>query len=300
MKSIAAVAITDAAFTLHHTLLAGVMVSALVLILGATGLITWAGRLVPDSIIKGVQLGLGLKLAAKGVQMVLYAAEDEPGVYRQWLGVRGLLVAAAAVVYVLLAVVRGARTLAGPCCGDAAPPAAAAAEATPHDLPEVQRSGRHSCSSSIDGPAKPGRARGAAPGAPAVEMGSAELAQGSPEQPLQIQAAAPASSKASSIALSNAQQVGSTGEQRSRGMHLRRLSNLLQNLPAALVLVVLGLALVAADAPEVLRALRLGPATPQIFRPRSGDWWPAFSQGALPQAPVRRTPHDCALLLLCQ
>ena len=56
MKSIAAVAITEDGITLSQTLLAGFLVSAVVLVLGVTRLIDFANRAVPQSVIRGIQV----------------------------------------------------------------------------------------------------------------------------------------------------------------------------------------------------------------------------------------------------
>jgi MFS superfamily sulfate permease-like transporter len=69
MKVIAAVAITEG-LTAGQIVAAGASVSAVVLVLGLTGLIDWLNRVVPKSVVRGLQLGLGLSLLMKGLQMV--------------------------------------------------------------------------------------------------------------------------------------------------------------------------------------------------------------------------------------
>lgn len=69
MKAIAAVALTEH-LSLPEILAAGAAVSAFVLLLGLTGLIDWVNRVVPRSVVRGVQLALGLSLLMKGLQMV--------------------------------------------------------------------------------------------------------------------------------------------------------------------------------------------------------------------------------------
>src|SRR5512142_1123989 len=70
MKAIAAVALTEG-LTVHEIVAAGITVSAVVLLLGTTGLIDAVDRLVPRSVVRGLQLALGLSLLVKGVQMVV-------------------------------------------------------------------------------------------------------------------------------------------------------------------------------------------------------------------------------------
>ena len=69
MKAIAAVALTQG-LKAPQILAAGISVSAIILVLGVTGLIDWLNRAVPKSVVRGLQLALGLSLLMKGLQMV--------------------------------------------------------------------------------------------------------------------------------------------------------------------------------------------------------------------------------------
>ena len=69
MKAIAAVALTEG-LTVGEILAAGATVGLVILILGVTGLIDTLNRLVPKSVVRGLQLALGLKLLMKGLEMV--------------------------------------------------------------------------------------------------------------------------------------------------------------------------------------------------------------------------------------
>ncbi len=69
MKAIAAVALTEG-LTVPQIVAAGATVSVIILVLGLTGLIEWLNRIVPKSVVRGIQLALGLSLLVKGVQMV--------------------------------------------------------------------------------------------------------------------------------------------------------------------------------------------------------------------------------------
>jgi MFS superfamily sulfate permease-like transporter len=69
MKAIAAVALTEG-LTVPQIVAAGATVSVLILLLGLTGLIDWLNRVVPKSVVRGLQLALGLSLLMKGMQMV--------------------------------------------------------------------------------------------------------------------------------------------------------------------------------------------------------------------------------------
>ncbi len=72
MKAIAAIAITEG-LSVNEIVAAGVTVSAVILFLGLTGLIGWLNRAIPKSVVRGVQLALGLSLLMKGLQMVASA-----------------------------------------------------------------------------------------------------------------------------------------------------------------------------------------------------------------------------------
>ena len=69
MKAIAAVALTQG-LTVQQILAAGMIVSAVILILGLTGLIDTVNRIIPRSVVRGIQLSVGLSLLIKGLQMV--------------------------------------------------------------------------------------------------------------------------------------------------------------------------------------------------------------------------------------
>lgn len=70
MKAIAAVALIQG-LSAAQIAAAGFCVSLLVLLVTLTGLLGRVQRLLPQSVIRGLQLGLGLSLMGKGVQMVV-------------------------------------------------------------------------------------------------------------------------------------------------------------------------------------------------------------------------------------
>lgn len=69
MKAIAAIALSQQ-LTVEQILAAGMIVSFVVFILGVTGLITKLSDLIPKSVIRGIQLALGLSLMVKGAGMM--------------------------------------------------------------------------------------------------------------------------------------------------------------------------------------------------------------------------------------
>jgi MFS superfamily sulfate permease-like transporter len=93
MKAIAAIAITRG-LTVPEIVVAGALVSAVILVLGLTGLIEAVDRLVPRSTVRGIQLAVGLSLLIKGVTLAITAKE--------WLALDGRLTAATAALVVLV------------------------------------------------------------------------------------------------------------------------------------------------------------------------------------------------------
>jgi MFS superfamily molybdate transporter len=69
MKAIAAAALTGG-LTVQEIHAAGATVGFVILVLGVTGLIGWLNRVVPKSVVRGLQLALGLSILMKGLQMV--------------------------------------------------------------------------------------------------------------------------------------------------------------------------------------------------------------------------------------
>ncbi len=92
MKAIAAVAIAEG-LAPGEIAAAGFLTGALVLALVLTGLVTAAERWIPRPVVRGIQLGVGLKLAAKGVTMAFAGG---------WWALDGCLLALGAAFLVLL------------------------------------------------------------------------------------------------------------------------------------------------------------------------------------------------------
>jgi hypothetical protein len=69
MKAIATVAIAEG-LTESQILTAGITTGLVVLILGVTGLVDRLNRAVPRSVVRGLQLALGLKLLSGGISMI--------------------------------------------------------------------------------------------------------------------------------------------------------------------------------------------------------------------------------------
>lgn len=93
MKAIAAVAITEG-LNESQILCAGILTGAVVLFLGVTGLINWINRSIPKSVIRGLQLAIGLKLLTHGIEMI-----SDTGVWFGWDSI-GIGVLCAVIVLV--------------------------------------------------------------------------------------------------------------------------------------------------------------------------------------------------------
>jgi len=69
MKVIATVAIAEG-LTQHQILAAGIVTGAIIFLLGITNLIQGLNRAIPFSVVRGLQLGLGMRLLMDGINMV--------------------------------------------------------------------------------------------------------------------------------------------------------------------------------------------------------------------------------------
>ena len=72
MKAVAAVLLT-AQFTPAELAASGIMIGAVLLVLGLTGWVTRLARIVPQSVLTGLQLGLGLALALVSLELMATA-----------------------------------------------------------------------------------------------------------------------------------------------------------------------------------------------------------------------------------
>ncbi len=94
MKAIAAVAIAEG-LSPGSIAAAGFSAGLILLTLGLTGLVTWAEKVIPRPVVRGIQLGVGLKLAAKGIGMIMGIG---------WLGWDSRVVAIGAGLFILCTV----------------------------------------------------------------------------------------------------------------------------------------------------------------------------------------------------
>lgn len=99
MKTITAVALGEESLSVPEVVVGGLSVSVVVLFLGATGLMETFNRLVPLSLVRGIQLAVGLKLSIKGLKMALYKDDVE---WRDWGGIDGLGLSLLVISFILI------------------------------------------------------------------------------------------------------------------------------------------------------------------------------------------------------
>ncbi|XP_023751534.1 molybdate transporter 1 [Lactuca sativa] len=108
MKSIAAVAISDPDFGIPETMAAGICTGAVLIFLGATGLMQLAYRLIPLPVVRGIQLAQGLSFAMTAVKYIRkvqdFSTSKSKG-NRNWLGLDGLVLAI--VCFCFITIVNG-------------------------------------------------------------------------------------------------------------------------------------------------------------------------------------------------
>ncbi|XP_047968263.1 molybdate transporter 1 [Salvia hispanica] len=105
MKSIAAVAISNPSFAIPEVMAAGILTSAALLLLGATGLMHLAYNLIPLAVVRGIQLAQGLSFAITAVKYIKSEqnfAKSKSAGDRPWLGLDGLILALACASFILL------------------------------------------------------------------------------------------------------------------------------------------------------------------------------------------------------
>lgn len=97
MKAIAAVAITEH-LTTPQILAAGIITGGIILLLGVTNLLGMIMRIVPKSVVRGIQLSVGLSLMQQAVQM---SVQHQP-----WLGADSIVAALLALLFLFVAFTR--------------------------------------------------------------------------------------------------------------------------------------------------------------------------------------------------
>uniref|UniRef100_A0A2P2JI15 Uncharacterized protein MANES_11G049600 n=1 Tax=Rhizophora mucronata TaxID=61149 RepID=A0A2P2JI15_RHIMU len=106
MKSIAAVAVSELPhLTTSQIATAGATTAATLLILGATGLMSFLYRFLPLPVVRGVQLSQGLSFAFSAIKYIRYNQDFQTSkstTSRPWLGLDGLILAISALLFLIL------------------------------------------------------------------------------------------------------------------------------------------------------------------------------------------------------
>ena len=109
MKAIAAVAISGTGFGVPEIMAAGIITGGVLFVLGITGLMQLVYKLIPLSVVRGIQLGQGLSFALTAVKYVRtvqnFSTSKSTG-NRHWLGLDGLVLAIVCACFIV--VVNGA------------------------------------------------------------------------------------------------------------------------------------------------------------------------------------------------
>ncbi|KAK9840623.1 hypothetical protein WJX81_004876 [Elliptochloris bilobata] len=285
MKAIAAVAISGEGLDLAEVAAAGVFVSGVVFLLGVTRLINIFNRLVPTAVVRGVQLSVGLQLTEKGLRAVWFTASQERDL--QAAAPRALLSAEedeqdsahlvylglAAAAFLLLTLYPGGEAdRMGGSPKVVSPPAQEAAS--------LQASGDL------------GRLEGGRGGGGALEgrlAAGGGGGVGGARRPPQVLARGLVPNRDSSASLNT--WLGREGSrpasvQGEEALGAEKVGGLLRHVPAALLVVITGLVVTAAQYPAVLRALRLGPSLPGLIFPTGRQWANGILRAGLPQLPL--------------
>ncbi|XP_022730948.1 molybdate transporter 1-like [Durio zibethinus] len=111
MKSIAAVAISSGSdFNIPEIMAAGICTGAILLVLGATGLMQLAYKLIPLSVVRGIQLSQGLSFAMTAVNYIRKVqdfSKSKSRGNRHWLGLDGLILAIVCACFIIVVIGAG-------------------------------------------------------------------------------------------------------------------------------------------------------------------------------------------------
>ncbi|XP_010042116.2 molybdate transporter 1-like [Eucalyptus grandis] len=105
MKAIAAAGISSADFGIPEVMAAGICTGAILVFLGVTGLMQLVYRLIPLSVVRGIQLSQGLSFAMTAVKYIRkvqdFSKSKSPG-NRHWLGLDGLVLAIVCACFIVV------------------------------------------------------------------------------------------------------------------------------------------------------------------------------------------------------
>lgn len=106
MKSIAAVAISNPDFGIPEVMAAGICTAGILFVLGVIGLMQLVYKLIPISVVRGIQLAQGLSFAMSAVKYIRneqnFSKSKSVAGERQWLGLDGLLLALICACFIII------------------------------------------------------------------------------------------------------------------------------------------------------------------------------------------------------
>jgi MFS superfamily sulfate permease-like transporter len=105
MKAIAATALSNPNFGVPEIMASGIITGGTLILLGATGLMKLAYKLIPLSVVRGIQLAQGLSFAltaVKYIRKVQNLPESKSLGQRHWFGLDGLVLAIVCTGFIVL------------------------------------------------------------------------------------------------------------------------------------------------------------------------------------------------------
>lgn len=290
MKTIAAVALSGNGLTIPQMMAAGIFVSACVLVLGGTGLMGLATRMTPPPVIRGMQLGVGLALSQKGFQYIWYEdGSSTKGMNSVW-GLSGIFAGMFFLVFILLGVYNVAST--GPESANASSHQGGNLD---HGKSE-EKYGQHSSDSngvtavtSVDSDTEAGGAPPPVlvPPQERYKMDWSTRWSGTLLLFVENKILTP-------LYFCGDKACEACGEQGYTSQLLPRSScgcsplpaKSKRNIPAALLVVFIGIILSIAFNPSIVSGLSLGPSKPSVIVPNGYEWRTGILQAGLPQLPL--------------
>ncbi|XP_041020858.1 molybdate transporter 1-like [Juglans microcarpa x Juglans regia] len=107
MKSIAAVAISGTGFGVPEIMASGILTGGILFVLGVTGLMQLVYKIIPLSVVRGIQLAQGLSFTLTAVKYIRKVQDFSKSIgERPWLGLDGMVLAIVCACFI--AIVNGA------------------------------------------------------------------------------------------------------------------------------------------------------------------------------------------------
>jgi len=284
MKTIAAVALSESPLSIPEIMAAGIFVSACVLILGGTRMMGLFGSLIPMSVIKGMQLGLGLNLAQSGFKQVWYA-DGKGSPVRGWWGAEGLFLGLFSLVFTILTVYN--TNSGGMHFGDIG--------ALFRGRKEEKEEGEED--KTVDGNDVDGVAldeQGSSNSITTTTANDGSSKKSTLLKPLLLKRVLQLGDAAERRCINDGDEdekdTNTTNNNTDDGSHSPPSPSANHNhhpiLPCALILVIIGVVATLIAYPDVLSELSMGPATPSIVVPTSAEWKTGILRAGLPQLPL--------------